>query len=143
MKSILKSNLEALLAILLFPQIFVLLYFLIPTIKGAEGFSMIKHLLNLGFSISRVGAPVLYMLYWAITTLNQNQRRAGISFLICSVTGYLSLIAWNHYIFQNFSYGWGLLTVLLCSGGVGFYHYFKDPNHHAPRKQELFLSSDA
>jgi hypothetical protein len=143
MKKILKQQFEALLVILLFPQLFVLLYFFYPTIQGPGSFGLLKQLLLLGLTISQLFAPLFYLLYWAVTTLNREQRRAGTSFLLCAFAGYLCLIVWNKLIFENFSTTWGLLPLFICSGGVGLYHYFKDPGHIAPRKNELFLSPDA
>jgi hypothetical protein len=149
MKSILKSNVEAVVAIILFPQIFVFLYFFFPTIRGADSLGMIKPLIILGLTISRLAGPILYALYWGITLLNRDKRRGVASFFICMVTGYLCVAAWNHYVWENFSYSWGLLPVFICSGGVGLYHFFKGKSYLelksylAPRKQELFLSPDA
>jgi len=142
MNNTLKSNLEAVLVILLFPQLFVFLYFFFPTLRGADCLSMMKPLILLGLTISRLAGPILYILYWGITLLNRDKRRAGLSFLLCAITGYLGVIAWNHFIFENFSYSWGLLPVLICSGGVGLYHYFKDAHHIARPKPELFLSRE-
>lgn len=143
MKKKVRQNLEALLVILLFPQLFVFLYYFFPIIKGPGSLGLIKHMLLLGLVISQLTCPVLYLLYWAITTLNHEQRYAGTSFLLCLFTGFLGIIAWNKLIFENFSLAWAWLPLLICSGGVGLYHYFKDPGHIAPRKPELFLSPDA
>jgi len=143
MKKILKQQFEALLVILLFPQLFVLLYFFFPTIRGPGSFGLLKQLLLLGLAISQLFAPIFYLLYWAVTTLNKEQRRAGTSFLLSAFAGYLCLIVWNKMIFESFNTTLGLIPLFICSGGVGLYHYFKDPGHIAPRKNELFLSPDA
>lgn len=142
MKKILNPLLEAAVAILLFPQLFVFFYFFIPTLRGADSLSMMNPLILLGLTISRLAGPVLYILYWVITILNRDKPRGVATFLICTITGYLCVIAWNHYIFTNFSYFWSIIPVLLCSGGVGLYHTFKDKIHMAPRKPELFLATD-
>lgn len=142
MKKILKQQFEAVLVILLFPQLFVLLYFFFPTIRGPGSFGLLKNLLVLGLTISQLFAPLLYLLYWGITTLNHEKRRAVPSFLLCATTGYLGLIAWNKMIFENFSYSWGLIPLLICSGGVGLYYYFKDKKNIARPKPELFLARD-
>jgi Na+/proline symporter len=142
MKKMIRQTLEALLVILLFPQLFVFLYYFSPVIHGPGSLGLIKHLLVLGLTMAQLFCPVLFLLYWGMSTLNQQERRAGASFLICFITGYLCLIGWNKIIFETFSTTWGSLPLFICSAGVGLYHYFKDPGHIAPRKPELFLATD-
>jgi hypothetical protein len=143
MKAILQSLLEAVAVILLVPQLFVFLYFFWPTIHGYDGRGMITSLIVFGFSISRIAGPFLYILFLVITALNRDKRRHVASFLICTCSGYAAVVAWNVFIFENFSYAWGLLPVLLCSAGVSAYQFLRDTSIMAPPPPELFLSSDA
>jgi hypothetical protein len=142
MKSILKSLLEAAVVILLIPQIFVFLYFFLPTIRSVESLGLFKPLVLLGLTISRLAGPILYILYLAISAINREKRRGFLSFVICTITGYLCVVAWNLVIFKNFSYGWSLLPILICSGGVGIYQLFQDKEKLARTKPELFLASE-
>ena len=142
MKAILKSILEALAVILLVPQLFVFLYFFWPTVRGVDGWGMMKELMALGFSVSRLAGPILYILYLVIVSLNRDKRRSLLSFLICFATGYASVIAWNVFIYKSFSYAWGALPVLICSMGVAAHELFKDGSILAKPKPELFLASD-
>lgn len=142
MKSILKSLIEAAVVILLIPQLFVFLYFFLPTVRGSDSLSLFKPLLLLGLTISRLAGPILYILYLVICAVNRERRRAMVSFFICAMTGYLCVVAWNLVIFKNFSYAWGVLPVLICSGGVGLYQLFQDKDRVAKAQPELFLASE-
>lgn len=143
MKALLKSLLEAVAVILLVPQLFVFLYFFWPTIRGADGWGMIKALLVFGFSLSRMAGPILYILFLVITAINREKRRSVSSFLICTLTGYASVIAWNVFVYKSFSYVWGLFPVLICSSGVVVYQLFKDKSVLAKPEPELFLAREA
>lgn len=142
MKAILKSIFEALAVILLVPQLFVFLYFFWPTVRGVDGWDMMKTLIALGFSVSRLAGPILYILYLVIVSVNRDKRQCVLSFVICFVTGYASVIAWNLFVYKNFSYAWGVLPVLICSLGAAAYQLFKDASILAKPKPELFLAND-
>ena len=141
MKAILKSLLEAVAVILLVPQLFVFLYFFWPTIRGADGWGMMKSLVIFGLTLSRIAGPILYILYLVITSINREKRRNVWSFLICSTAGYASVIIWNIFVYKSFSYVWGLLPVIICSAGVVAYQILKDKTLMANPKPELFLAS--
>lgn len=143
MKALLKALLEAVAVIILVPQLFVFMYFFWPTIHGVDGGGMMKSLILFGLAISRIAGPILYILYLVIVSINREKRRSAWSFLICAVTGYASVIAWNVWIWKNFSYAWAVLPVLLCSSGVVAYQILKDASIMAKPKPELFLASDA
>jgi hypothetical protein len=143
MKDILKSLLEAAAVILLVPQLFVFMYFFWPTIHGADGWGMMKSLVIFGLTLSRIVAPILYILYLVIVSINREKRRSVSSFLLCTLAGYASVIAWNVYIYESFSYAWALLPVLICSSGVGAYQLLKDKSILANPKPDLFLASNA
>lgn len=142
-RAIIKSLLEAAAVILLVPQLFVFLYFFWPTVRGVDGWGMMKSLLVLGLSIARVAAPALYLLYLALASINREKRRSFCSFLLCLTTGYALLVAWNLFIYKNFSYLWGTVPIFLCSSGVVIYQLLKDGALLAKPKPELFLASDA
>lgn len=141
MKAILKSLLEAVAVILLVPQLFVFLYFFWPTIRGADGWGMMKSLLLFGLTLSRIAGPILYILYLVITSINREKRRSVWSFLICTTVGYAAVIIWNIFVYKSFSYAWGLLPVIICSAGVVAYQILKDKSILANPKPELFLAS--
>ncbi len=143
MKAILKSLLEATAVILLVPQLFVFMYFFWPTIRGADGWGMMKSLVIFGLTLSRIVGPLLYILYLVIVSLNRGKRRSICSFLICTTAGYASVIAWNMLVYKSFSYAWALLPVLICSSGVVVYQILKDTSILAKPKSELFLANDA
>ena len=103
MKELLKSLLEAAAVILLVPQLFVFMYFFWPTIRGADGWGMMKSLVIFGLTLSRIAGPILYILYLVIVSINREKRRSVISFLLCALAGYATVIAWNVYIYENFS----------------------------------------
>jgi hypothetical protein len=140
MKAILKSLLEAVAVILLVPQLFVFLYFFWPTIRSADGWGMMKSLVIFGLILSRLAGPVLYVLYLVITSINREKRRSVWSFLICTFVGYVSVTAWNIFIYKSFSYAWALFPVLICSSGVVAYQILKDKTIMANPKPELFLA---
>lgn len=143
MKAILRSLLEAAAVILLVPQIFVFLYFFWPTIRGADGWGMMKSLVIFGLTLSRIAGPILYILYLVIAAINREKRRSVLSFLICTSAGYASVITWNLLVYKSFSYAWALLPVLICSSGVVVYQILKDKSVLANAKPELFLATDA
>jgi hypothetical protein len=143
MKAILKSLLEAAAVILLVPQLFVFMYFFWPTIHGADGWGMMKSLVIFGLTLSRIAAPILYILYLVIVCINREKRRSVWSFLICAATGYATVITWNLLIYKSFSCVWALLPVIICSSGVVAYQLLKDKSILAHPKPELFLASDA
>ena len=145
MKNILKSLAEALILILLLPQLFVSLYFFWNTIKiGVDGFGMMKDLAILGLTISRLAAPFLYLLYLLVRHVNRKKGRGLATFLICWTAGYGGVIAWNLLIFDgNFSYFWSILPVTLCSGGAAAYVALRGKQIFAhARRGDLFLAGD-
>ena len=144
MKNILKATLEALVLILLLPQIFILLYFFWGTVKvGIDGLGMMKELIRLGFSISRLSAPFLYLLYFLIRRVNREKAHCLATFLICLAAGYAGVVAWNLVVFPNFSYIWGILPVLICSGVTSAYMALRDKERQIPSYGgELFLAKD-
>jgi len=144
MKDTLKAITEAIVLILLLPQIFVFLYFFWGTVKiGFDGMGMMKPLSILALSISHVGAPFLYLLYFIIRRVNRGKARCLATFLICVAAGYGGVVAWNLVIFENFSYVWGILPVLVCSGGTSAYMALRDKESQIPSYGgELFLAKD-
>ena len=83
MKDTLKAIAESIALILLLPQIFVFLYFFWGTVKiGFDGLLMMKQLALLGLSVSRVGAPFLYLLFFAVRHINRTKARCLATFLI-------------------------------------------------------------
>jgi hypothetical protein len=144
MKNILKTTAEALLLIFLLPQIFILLYFFWGTIRiGMNGLSLMKDLALLGFSVSQLSSPFLYLLYWLIRHINRKEAHCLATFLICFVAGYAGVVAWNLVVFPNFSYGWAILPVLICSGGTSAYMAIRDKERQLPDYGgELFLAKD-
>lgn len=144
MKPILKTVAEVLLLILLLPQIFVFLYFFWSTVRiGFGGFGMMKDLASLGLAISLMSAPFLYVLYFAIRRVNRDKARGLATFLICLVSGYAGVVAWNVFIFENFSYFWGLIPVLICSGGTALYIVLREKERQIPPYGgDLFLANE-
>jgi len=144
MKNTFKAIAEAIVLVLLLPQIFVFLYFFWGTVKiGFDGLLMMKELSLLGLSAPRVGAPFLYLLFFVIRHINREKARCLATFLICLAVGYAGVIAWNLAIFESFSYIWGLLPVLICSGGTSAYMALRDKERELPSYGgELFLAKD-
>jgi len=144
MKSTLKTSLEAIVLILLLPQIFILLYFFWGTVRiGIDVLGMMKALAILGFSVSRLSAPFLYLLYFLVRHINRKKAHCLATFLVCSVVGYAGVVAWNLIVFPNFSYAWGILPVLICSGGTSAYMALRDKESQMPSYGgELFLAKD-
>ena len=144
MKTILKPIAEVIILILLLPQIFVFLYFFWSTVRtGFDGLGMIKPLALLGLSISHLSAPFLYLLFLAIRHINREKAHCLATFLICLTAGYAGVIAWNLIVFPSFSYAWGILPVLACSGGTSAYLALRDKERLMPSYGgELFLAKD-
>ena len=144
MKATLKTIAEAIVLILLLPQIFVLLYFFWSTVRiGVDGLGMMKELALLGLTVSRVGAPFLYLLYFIIRRVNREKAHCLATFLICAAVGYSGVVAWNLAVFPNFSYAWGILPVLICSGGAAAYMALRDKESQMPTYGgDLFLAKD-
>jgi len=145
MKNTLKTIAEAIALILILPQLFVFLYFFWGTVRvGFDGFGMMKHLALLGLSASRLSAPFLYLLYFLICRINREKARCLATFLICLVSGYAGVVAWNLVVFPNFSYVWGIIPVLICSGGTAGYMALRDKERSFPSyiRGELFLAKD-
>jgi len=144
MKNTLKAAGEALVLILLLPQIFIFLYFFWGTVRiGINGLGMMKELALLGLSASQLSAPFLYLLYLLICRLNREKAHCLATFLICLAAGYAGVAAWNLIVFPNFSYVWGILPVLICSGGTSAYMALRDKERHIPSYGgELFLAKE-
>ena len=145
MKNTFKSLAEALVLILLLPQLFVFLYFFWGTVRiGTDGFGMMKDLAIFGLTISRMTAPFLYLLYLLIRHVNRTKGRLLATFLICWVAGYGGIVAWNLLIFDgNFSYFWSILPVTLCSGGAAASIALRGKQLFVPvRRGDLFLAGD-
>jgi len=104
---------------------------------------MMKELALLGLSASRLSAPFLYLLYLLIRHINRKKARCLVTFLICLVAGYAGVVAWNLVVFENFSYVWGILPVLICSGGTSAYMALRDKERQMPSYGgDLFLAKD-
>ena len=145
MKSTFKSIAEALVLILLLPQVFVFLYFFWGTVRvGVDGFGMMKDIAVLGLTISRMAAPFLYLLYLLVRHMNREKKRCLATFLVCWAAGYGGIVAWNFLIFDgNFSYFWSVLPVTLCSGGAAAGIALRDKHFFVPsRRGDLFLAGD-
>ena len=145
MKNILKSLAEALVLILLLPQLFVFLYFFWGTVRiGTDGVGMMKDLAILGFTLARMSAPFLYLLYLLVRHVNRQKGQPLATFIICWVAGYGGVIAWNLLIFDgNFSYFWSILPVTLCSGGAAASIALRGKKIFASaRRGDLFLAED-
>jgi len=140
----LQSLAEAFALILILPQIFFFLYFSWGVVKiGVGGFGLMKELALLGLHASRVGAPFIYLLYYLIRHINRKGARGLATFLICCAAGYGGVVAWNRYIFESFSYVWGILPVLICSGGASGYMLLRDKERSIPPYGgDLFLAKD-
>ncbi|MCL2104924.1 MAG: hypothetical protein FWH21_07735 [Kiritimatiellaeota bacterium] len=139
-----KSLAEAIVLILLLPQIFLFLYFFWRTVTiGIDGLGMMKELFRLGLHASQVGAPFIYLLYFLIRHVNRGGGRYLATFLICAVAGYGGVLAWNRYIFENFSYFWSIIPVLICSGGATGFMLLRDKEREMPSYGgELFLAKE-
>ena len=116
---------------LLVPQFFVMSYFFPIVVKGVDRLSMLKEIALLGLVISWIAAPfflVTVLLYRGMVAL---RFRWWAVLLFCVLSGYLLVVAWNHVIFNLFSYGRSALPVLICSLVSAGYalardFYFKD-----------------
>lgn len=100
---------------LLVPQLFVMSYFFPVVIKGVSRLPMLQEVSLLGLVISWISAPfflVTVLLYRGMVVM---RFRWYAVLLFCVLMGYLLVFAWNHVIFNLFSYGRAALPVLLCS----------------------------
>jgi len=143
MKATFKAVAEAIVLILLLPQIFFFLYFFWGTVRiGSSGWGMMKEVSLLGLHASWVGAPFIYLLYFLIRHVNRKGGRYLATFIICAAAGYGGVVAWNLIIFESFSYIWGIVPVLICSGGTSGYMLLRDKEREMPNYGgELFLAS--
>ncbi|MCL1919932.1 MAG: hypothetical protein FWG50_02470 [Kiritimatiellaeota bacterium] len=145
MKDTLKMIAEALVLILLLPQIFVFLYFFWSVVKiGAGGFGMMKEIAFLGLTISRMAGPFLYLLFLLVRRMNRKRGRALATFAVCWAAGYGGVVAWNLVIFpESFSYFWSILPVTLCSGGAATAVALRGKQIFLPANRgDLFLAGD-
>ena len=119
--SVLELVIKPLALILLLPQIFILLYCSWSTVNNPKPWSMLTDLLLLGFTLSRFVAPALYLFYLLMVRINRNVPQSLLSFALCMAFGYGCIVAWNVIIFDNnFSLGWCIIPILLCSGITAF-----------------------
>jgi hypothetical protein len=121
MKVWLRSGLEILAVILVLPQVFIFLYFFRYLFIGSNGLSLLKTLVVSALTISWVSAPFLAVLSIAVKALITIKVRWTVTLLVCVVAGYVWLTAWNVLVFNEFSYGWSALPILLCSLGFSGY----------------------
>ena len=140
----LKSLAEAAALILLLPQIFFFLYSFWGTVKlGFGGRSMMGETALLALHASWVGAPFIYLLYFLIRRINRKGGRYLLTFSVCVIAGYGGVVAWNHFIYETFSYFWGIVPVLICSGGASGYMLLRDKEHEMPNYGgDLFLPKE-
>ena len=115
MKALLKIAAWVAVMALLVPQLFVMSYFFPIVVKGVNRLPMLQELAMLGLVISWIAAPfflVMALLYRGMVAL---RFRWWAVLLFCVLAGYLLVVAWNHVIFNLFSYGRAALPVLMCS----------------------------
>jgi len=116
MKQIAKDLLEYALTILLVPQLFVhLYYFRQAFLRGGGAGTLILTLLKCGLALSCIIGPALLLLTLLIRHINRERVRGWTTFLTCLFSGYAMIVAWNMIVYPNFSYGWALLPVFICS----------------------------
>jgi len=144
MKDTLKSIAEAFVLILLLPQIFCFLYFFWNTVRiGVNGWGMMKEVSLLALHASWVGAPFIFLLYFLVRHINRKGARYLATFCVCVVAGYGGVVAWNQFILENFSYFWGIVPVLICSGGASGYMFLRDKEREIPDYGgDLFLAKE-
>ena len=96
------------------PQFFVLSYYFPIVVKGVNRWAMLQELALLGLVISWVSAPiflVIVLLYRAL--VSRRVRWYGV-IVLCMLSGFGLVAAWNHVVFDLFSYWRAALPVLLC-----------------------------
>lgn len=115
MKALLKTIAWLVVIVLVIPQLFVFSYFLHLLVRGGSRLEMMQSLALLGLSVSCVSAPffgAMTLLYKAMLAW---QVRGYVILPVCALAGFLWVVAWNHVIFDLFTYGKAILPVLLCS----------------------------
>jgi len=116
MRQMVKHLGEYALVILLVPQLFVhLYYFRQAFLRGSGVWTISLTLLKCGLALSCIIAPALLILALVIRHINRERVRGWPTFLTCLLGGYAMVVAWNLIVYPNFSYGWAILPVLICS----------------------------
>lgn len=116
MRQIVKHLTEYALVILLVPQLFVhLYYFRQAFLRGSGAWTISITLLKCGLALSCISAPALLLLAFAIRYINRERVRGLATFFTCLLSGYAMVVAWNLVVYPNFSYGWAILPVFICS----------------------------
>lgn len=116
MRQIVKHLTEYALVILLVPQLFVhLYYFRQAFLRGSGAWTISITLLKCGLALSCISAPTLLLLAFAIRYINRDRVRGLATFFTCLLSGYAMVVAWNLVVYPNFSYGWAILPVFICS----------------------------
>ena len=100
---------------LLMPQLFVMSYYFPLVIKGVDRLPMLQEIALLGLVISWISAPFFWVTVLVYRALVSLRFRWWAVLLFCVLSGYLLVVAWNHMIFNLFTYGRAALPVLLCS----------------------------